>query len=105
MVIRWSAVTAWCWINNITITAWAPVGNDDGARVDEGEMMGASDAIAAGPTFHIFLLMGQSNMVGSDIITAADRVTDERVSVLGYETCPSSNRVSNQWAVASPLSP
>ena len=102
VVIRWSAVTAWCWINNITITAWAPVGNDDGARVDEGEMMGASDAIAAGPTFHIFLLMGQSNMVGSDIITAADRVTDERVSVLGYETCPSSNRVSNQWAVASP---
>ena len=52
--------------------------------------------------FHIFLLMGQSNMVGCDVITPADRIADERVSVLGYETCPDTDRISNEWAAASP---
>ena len=39
--------------------------------------------------------MGQSNMAGCDVITPQDRISDERVSVLGYETCPGTQRISN----------
>ena len=46
--------------------------------------------------------MGQSNMVGCDLITLEDRTSDERVSVLGYETCPGTQRVVNQWDTALP---
>ncbi|MEE2788479.1 MAG: sialate O-acetylesterase [Myxococcota bacterium] len=102
VVLRWTSEVAWCWINNITITASGNSGVDAGASNDE--MRADDDAASQVPTpvFHIFLLMGQSNMVGCDIITPQERRTDERVSVLGYETCPDSNRVVNQWDAASP---
>ena len=89
-------------MNQIRITALEAAGAEDGASADN---MGAADdgnSRAANPVFHVFLLMGQSNMVGCDIITPGDRATDARVSVLGYETCPNTDRVANEWDVASP---
>ena len=102
VLLRWTALNAWCWMNEIRITALGPDGRGAGAGSGDMNAAGDADSMAANALFHIFLLMGQSNMVGSDIITRADRTTDERVSVLGYETCPDTDRVSNQWDIASP---
>lgn len=99
--IRWTSETAWCWINNIIITALEPGSVDHIDDPNEMDSAGHEDAIGS-DVFHVFLLMGQSNMVGCDTITPEDRITDERVSVLGYETCSGTGRVFNEWDIASP---
>jgi len=45
-------------------------------------------------TFHVFLLLGQSNMAGYPTPLASDKVEDDRILVLDYD--------SNQWRVAVP---
>ena len=89
-------------MNNIRITALGNAGMGTGASGDDMEAGGDANGGERQAVFHIFLLMGQSNMVGCDVITAEDRITDERVSVLGYETCPDTARVANQWDTAAP---
>lgn len=49
------------------------------------------------PVFHIFLMMGQSNMVGVAGLQESDRNTDERLQVLG-----GCNKPPMQWNLADP---
>lgn len=57
---------------------------------------------SAEPVFHVFLLLGQSNMAGYPKAEAADRVEDPRIRVLGFDACASTGRVADQWDVAAP---
>ena len=52
---------------------------------------------SADPVFHIFMLMGQSNMAGVAKREASDANTDERLKVLG-----GCNQPAGQWNVAKP---
>jgi hypothetical protein len=62
-----------------------------GARSDtEGAANGS-------PVFHIFMLMGQSNMAGVATAEANDKTTDERIMVLG-----GCNQPAGQWNLAKP---
>lgn len=45
-------------------------------------------------TFHVFLLLGQSNMAGYPAVQDSDKVPDDRIIVLDYTT--------NQWRTAIP---
>ena len=102
VLLRWTSETAWCWMNNIIITAYTTRGIDNDANNNEMEANDDANGMSSNTVFHIFLLMGQSNMVGCDVITPEDRISDERISVLGYETCSETSRVLNQWETASP---
>jgi len=82
-----------------------PVGGSGGTGV--GGSAGGGDAGTGGtmggsPVFHVFLLLGQSNMEGWPKAQAADRTPDERVRVLGYDDCSSTGRKKDEWAVATP---
>jgi hypothetical protein len=55
-----------------------------------------------GPTFHTFLLLGQSNMAGYPKAQPADRTEDPRVKVLGFDNCAATGRQTDQWDIASP---
>jgi len=57
---------------------------------------------ASGSIFHVFLLLGQSNMAGYPTAHAADKVEDSRIIVLGYDDCSATGRVTDQWDVACP---
>jgi len=50
----------------------------------------------------IFLLIGQSNMVGAPKPEPQDEVESPRVKVLAYETCPNLGRTYNEWTTAKP---
>jgi hypothetical protein len=63
--------------------------------------VGAND-MAGAPTFHVFLLLGQSNMAGYPKAQQADRTEDPRVRVLGFDDCAATGRVTDQWDVAAP---
>ncbi|MEJ2612547.1 MAG: sialate O-acetylesterase, partial [Candidatus Thiodiazotropha sp.] len=54
------------------------------------------------PNFHIYLMIGQSNMEGAATIEAQDRVTNSRVMVLQDENCSMLGASYGQWRVASP---
>jgi hypothetical protein len=58
---------------------------------------GAGGQGSGGPVFHIFMLMGQSNMAGVARSEAGDRNTDERLKVLG-----GCNQPAGQWNIANP---
>ena len=49
------------------------------------------------PTFHIFLLMGQSNMAGVAKFQDSDKNSDDRLKVLG-----GCNQTAGQWNTANP---
>jgi hypothetical protein len=68
-------------------------GNGGGA-----EKPGGSDDTG----FHVYLLIGQSNMEGMPQPQAEDRTTDERVKVLAYNNCPNLSRIYNEWYTAAP---
>jgi hypothetical protein len=80
---------------------------DDTAAVDDAisaDDVGADDAaspddatVDEGPVFHIFMLMGQSNMVGEATAQASDQNDDERLMVLG-----GCNKPPMQWNLANP---
>jgi hypothetical protein len=56
----------------------------------------------ASSTFHIFLLLGQSNMAGYPSAQAADKVENSRIRVLGYDNCSATGRQTDQWDTAQP---
>jgi hypothetical protein len=56
----------------------------------------------AGSNFHVFLLIGQSNMEGMPKAAAEDQTTDERAKVLAYNNCPNLSRTYNEWYTAAP---
>jgi hypothetical protein len=63
---------------------------------------GAGGTGATEPTFHVFLLLGQSNMAGYAKAEAADKVEDERVRVLGFDDCAETGRQADEWDTAAP---
>jgi hypothetical protein len=55
------------------------------------------------PDFHLFLLLGQSNMEGIPAPQAADTTLNPNVLVLGYQDCAGPVRRSyNEWGIACP---
>ena len=54
------------------------------------------------PVFHVFLLLGQSNMAGYAQAQPADKVEDDRIQVLGFDDCAATGRQTDQWDVAVP---
>ncbi len=84
-------------------------GGSAGAAGSAGTGGGAGSAGSAGtggstgtPVFHVFLLLGQSNMEGYPKAQPADRGEDPRVKVLGYDECAATGRHTNQWDTAAP---
>ena len=63
---------------------------------------GAGSSASSGPTFHVFLLLGQSNMAGYPKAEDADEVEDSRITVLGYDDCAATGRNTDEWDVAAP---
>lgn len=63
---------------------------------------GGSAGASGEPVFHVFLLLGQSNMAGYPKAQAADKVEDPRVRVLGFDACADTGRKENEWDTASP---
>jgi len=60
--------------------------------------MGGSD-----PNFHLFLLIGQSNMAGTPTPEAVDQAPNPSIRVLGYEDCGAPHdRAYDEWSVAVP---
>lgn len=57
----------------------------------------ASTTGSSEPTFHIFMLMGQSNMAGATPYNDGDKNTDERLKVWG-----GCNQPAGQWNTANP---
>jgi hypothetical protein len=78
------------------------------ANVGGGSMSGGTGGAGTGgtgggaPQFRVYLLIGQSNMAGGADTVASDLVEDERIKVLGYDNCPETGRVYNEWDVAAP---
>lgn len=62
---------------------------------------GGQDA-EADTSFHVYLLIGQSNMEGQPKPEEQDETNDPRVQVLAYNDCPNLSRVYNEWYTASP---
>jgi hypothetical protein len=54
------------------------------------------------PTFLIFLLIGQSNMVGQPQPETRDLQQDPRIKVLAYDDCTNVSRKYNEWHTAYP---
>jgi hypothetical protein len=88
----------------------APSGAAGGGPAVEGGSGGTLSAAGSagvagasmGPTFHVFLLLGQSNMAGYPKAEDADKTENPRIKVLGYDACAATGRQVNQWAVAVP---
>ena len=72
-------------------------GTTGGGSADAG---GA--ASSTGTTFHVFLLLGQSNMAGYPKAQQADRAEDPRVRVLGFDNCAATGRQTDKWDTAAP---
>jgi len=107
-----------------TATGGAPTGGSAGsdspvagsANGGSGATAGAGGASTGGagiggdggtpnggdPKLLIFLLLGQSNMVGQPQPEPQDREQDPRIQVLAYDDCSNVNRKYNQWYTASP---
>lgn len=54
------------------------------------------------PVFHVFLLLGQSNMAGYPEAEAVDEVENPRIKVLEYDDCAGTGRQTDEWDVAVP---
>ncbi len=57
----------------------------------------SSSARSAEQGTMVFLLIGQSNMVGAPSPQPEDQVENPHVQVLAYEDCPNLGRTYNQW--------
>lgn len=62
----------------------------------------AEDKPVFDPNFHIYLLMGQSNMEGTPQPMPEDMVENPRIKVLAYQNNPRLGRIYNKWAIAVP---
>ena len=79
------------------------VDNDGDGAVDcDDTDCNALDVCEKGPVFHVFFLIGQSNMVGYPKPLEEDKVPDDRILVLGKQTCSDTGRKRNEWDVAVP---
>ncbi|HTN82481.1 MAG TPA: sialate O-acetylesterase [Sorangium sp.] len=81
-------------------TSSTSAGAGGGATVGTGpgsSAAGTGGAPSSNPTFHIFMLMGQSNMAGVADKQDSDQNSDERLKVLG-----GCNQPAGQWNVANP---
>jgi hypothetical protein len=58
--------------------------------------------VNAGSAFHVFLLLGQSNMAGYQQALDTDRMADPRILALGFDDCPAAGRSEGEWSVALP---
>jgi hypothetical protein len=65
-------------------------------------MPAGAPEMPAGATFHVFLLLGQSNMAGYPKAQRQDRAEDPRVRVLGFDDCAATGRQTDVWDVAAP---
>ncbi|WP_437932603.1 sialate O-acetylesterase [Sorangium sp. So ce291] len=52
--------------------------------------------------FHVFLLLGQSNMAGDPRSSNADKTENPRIKVLGFDDCAGTGRVEGHWDIAAP---
>jgi hypothetical protein len=77
-------------------------GLDGGSSLGGMAGGGAGSHASSGPTFHVFLLLGQSNMAGYPKAQDADEVEDPRITVLGYDDCAATGRKTDEWDVAAP---
>ena len=75
-------------------------GNSAGGAGGHAGFASGSSGASGKPTFHVFLLLGQSNMAGYPKAQAADKVKDERIKVLGFDACAATGRVQDKWDVA-----
>lgn len=57
---------------------------------------------APDPNFHIYLMLGQSNMEGSAPIESQDRTAHPRVQVLQSENCSGNSTPYGSWRAATP---
>ncbi len=76
-----------------------------GGGVGGGDASGGSGSGGGGstePVFHVFLLLGQSNMAGYPKAQAADKTENPRIKVLGFDACGATGRVADQWDTAAP---
>jgi hypothetical protein len=79
-----------------------------GAYASGGEASGGAGGAGTGgagtgePVFHVFLLLGQSNMAGYPKAVAADKVEDPRIKVLGFDACGPTGRAEGIWDTAAP---
>jgi hypothetical protein len=64
--------------------------------------VGGGGSGGSGPTFHVFLLLGQSNMAGFPKAEDADKAKNPRIKVLGYDDCAATGRQQDKWDVAVP---
>ncbi len=67
-----------------------------------GQSTGSGGGDATVGVFHVFLLMGQSNMAGYDQAIEADKVENPRITVLGFDDCAATGRIEGEWDVAVP---
>jgi hypothetical protein len=67
-----------------------------------GPTTATGGASSADPNFHVFLLIGQSNMEGSPKAEPQDQTGDTRVKVLAYDNCPNLSRTYDEWYTAVP---
>ncbi|HMW49824.1 MAG TPA: sialate O-acetylesterase, partial [Cellvibrionaceae bacterium] len=57
---------------------------------------------APDPNFHIYLMLGQSNMEGAAPIESQDRVANPRVQVMQGQNCSGVSTQYGQWREALP---
>jgi Carbohydrate esterase, sialic acid-specific acetylesterase len=77
------------------MSAAAGAGNTAGSVT--GGTAGAGGGATGEPVFHIFMLMGQSNMAGVAPAQASDKNTDERLKIWG-----GCKQTAGQWNLANP---
>lgn len=77
-------------------------GSAGAAGADTGGSAGSAGTANGEPTFHVFLLLGQSNMAGYAKAEDADKVEDPRVRVLGFDACAETDRQVDAWDTAAP---
>jgi hypothetical protein len=78
----------------------AAVTGSTGTTANAGGAAGSS--APTGSTFHVFLLLGQSNMAGYAKAQDTDKVKNDRIRVLGFDECADTGRHKDQWDVAVP---
>jgi Carbohydrate esterase, sialic acid-specific acetylesterase len=79
-------------------------GSDGGRALDAGGdgALARDAALTDAATFHVFLLLGQSNMAGYPKAQQADKAEDPRIKVLGYDNCAATGRQIDKWDTAAP---
>jgi hypothetical protein len=81
----------------------APGGGTSGSGgQSSGGSAGAGGSGGAGGRFHVFLLLGGSNMAGYPEAQAADKQENPRIRVLGFDDCTETGRQTDMWDTAAP---